>query len=104
MSTYRTLSDMVIGGGVIPAGTTITMPTGSWVPPGCVDPISSDAIQDFWNVGPQPAPLARTQFSTQPVAAPQIFWQLINPTTSQYQLTGAGAPLGPKIAMGMSLP
>jgi hypothetical protein len=104
MSTYRLLADCVIGGAVIPAGTTVTMPTGGWTPPGCVDPIDANAIQDFWNVGPQPAPLARTQFSTQSVAALQIFWRCVNPTTNQYQLTGAGAALGPKIAMGMSLP
>jgi hypothetical protein len=104
MSTYRTLSDMVIGGGVIPAGSTITMPTGSWTPPGCVDPIDSAAITDFWNAGVQPAPLARTQFSTQPVTAPQIFWRCINPTTNTFQLTGTGASLGTKNAVGMSLP
>jgi hypothetical protein len=104
MSVYRTLSDMVIGGGVIPAGTTITMPTGSWTPPGCVDPIDSDEIQDFWNAGVQLAPLARTQFSTQPVTAPAIFWKLTNAASGQYQLTGAGAALGPKYAQGLSLP
>jgi hypothetical protein len=93
------LAPLYIGTAYIEAGTTITMPTGQWVPPVAADPVDQNAIQDFWNAGVQIMGLVRTQFSTLPVAPPQVYWQPVNPALGQlsaYQLTGAGASLGPK--------
>lgn len=69
------------------------IPVG-WVP-GAVDPISSDAIVNFWNAGVQLFPPARQQFSTQGVSPPTIYWQVVDPVNHVYQLTGGGAYLGP---------
>jgi hypothetical protein len=93
---------MVIGGAVVLAGSTVTLPTGS-APPACVDPLDANAIQDFWNAGVQLAPLTRQQWSTIAVSPPAIFWKLINPN-GEWLLTGAGAALGPKWAQNLSLP
>jgi hypothetical protein len=59
-ATYRLLSDVVVNGAVIHAGTTITMPD-EWAPPSAVDPLDSNAIANFWNAGPVPVPSVRQQ-------------------------------------------
>jgi hypothetical protein len=93
------LAPIYLNGAYIEAGTTITVANGSWTPPAMVDPIDSAAITDFWNAGVQIVGLVRTQFSTLPVAPPVIYWKPVNPALGQlsaYQLTGAGAALGPQ--------
>ena len=62
-----------------------------------VDCVDSDAIQKFWNAGVQLLGLVRQQFTGVPVAPPQIYWQPFPSAggTRPYQLTGAGAALGP---------
>jgi hypothetical protein len=117
MSTYRFLQDCYVNGVYFNAGGAAStadvggsLPT-NWQPSGAVEPLDSAAITDFWNAGPQICGLIRTQFSTLPVAPPAIFWRRIPtppPTTPPpyfppggvlapaiYQLTGAGAALGP---------
>jgi hypothetical protein len=74
-----------------------TLPIG-WVPNGNVDPQDNAAITAFWNAGPQLAGLVRAQWSTQAVNTPAIYWTPFNLALFQYQLTGAGASLGPKCA------
>jgi hypothetical protein len=102
MAVYKLLADHVLGGSVVPAGTTITMPD-DWQPSGAVEPIDSVAIQKFWDAGPVPCPLVRAQWSTQVVAAPKIFWKRYD--ANSWVLTGAGEALGPKAESGaMSLP
>jgi hypothetical protein len=103
MAGYRWLQDGYVNGTYYHAGD-IMQTADDWVPSGALDPLDAAAITAFFNAGPQPAPLARAQWSTQFVAAPAVYWRCVDPSANTYQLTGAGAALGPKIAMGMSLP
>jgi hypothetical protein len=84
-------------GGYTPAGTTVTeggaIPVG-WRPTIACDPQNSQAIQNYWNAGPMSG--AELNFLACPQPKPQIYWQPIPGSTSgAYQLTGAGASLGP---------
>ena len=101
MATYRALQDIWLGGNwpYVQAGAMLTDGPGgnipkNWVPPAAVDPISADAIQNFFNVGVQRLGLVRQQWQGVAVAAPAIYWKLIDRNTDTYQLTGAGAALG----------
>jgi len=95
MAKYRLLGDVYAGGAHLLAGTIQTMPN-DWIPPACVDPIDQDAIQSFWNVGPQISPPAIQRFIWLHQPA-QIYWQPVGrPIDRTYQLTGAGAALGIK--------
>ena len=99
MSMYRALAPLYIGTAYYEAGETISVANGSWIPPAMVDPIDSAAITDFWNAGVQIAGLIRQQWSTLPVSPPAVYWKPVNPALGQlsaYQLTGAGAALGPQ--------
>jgi hypothetical protein len=102
MASYRWLQNGVgPSGHYFQAGEIITT-DDAWVPPGAVEPIDSAAIAAFWRAGPQPCPLVRTQWSTQFVAAPAIYWKR---SGTMWVLTGAGAALGPKAeSAAMSLP
>jgi hypothetical protein len=91
MSTYRDIL----------TGTIITVATGS-TPPPAGDPIDSDGIQDVWNAGPRLLPLVRQQWSNVPVAPATIYWVAVSPGV--YQLTGAGAALGPRAGSLGNLP
>jgi|SRR6516165_11640940 hypothetical protein len=97
MAQYRLLGDVYAGGAHLLAGQIVDMPT-DWIPPGCVDPIDQDAIQAFWNAGPQIAAPARQQWFGIPLEQnARIYWQPIgNPIYAYYQLTGGGAALGPR--------
>ena len=104
MSAYRFLQDCYVGTQLYLAGSTAStadvsgsLPTG-WVPNGAVDPQDNAAITAIWNAGPQLCGLVRPQWSTQAVNTPAIYWQPFNLALTQYQLTGAGASLGPKCA------
>jgi hypothetical protein len=104
MSQYRFLQDAYVGMSYF-AGTTAstadilggTLPV-NWVPGPYVDPLDNAAITAFWNAGPQVAPLARVQWTTIPVVTAAVYWQVFNLALTQYQLTGAGAALGPRCA------
>src|SRR5262249_22241145 len=97
MAQYRFLQDAYIAGQYFSAGDVATL-SNNFIPPAAVDPLDSAAITAFWNAGPQITPLVRQQWSTQSVAPPAIYWQPFNLALFQYQLTGAGAALGPKCA------
>jgi hypothetical protein len=106
MSSYRFLADCYVGTQYYPAGITAstadvvggTLPV-NWVPNGAVDPQDSPAITAFWNQGPQLLPgQIRPRWAMQPVAPPAIYWAPFNLALTQYQLTGAGAALGPRCA------
>jgi hypothetical protein len=103
MASYRFLQDHNIGGQTYLAGTTAstadvggTLPT-NWVPTGQVDPIDGTAIQAFFNAGVQLLGAVRSQWTGIVVAPPAIYWQPFPSAggTRPYQLTGAGAALGP---------
>jgi hypothetical protein len=103
MATYRALQDIsaptyIQAGQIFSDGAPdYSIPVG-WVPPACVDPISPDAIQNFWNAGVQLLGLVRQQWTnTGAIAPPQICWAPFPSAggTRPYQLTGAGAALGP---------
>ena len=91
MSTYR---DII-------SGTIITVATSSDPPP-AGDPLDVDAIQDVWNFGPRLLPLVRQQFTNIPVTPAAIYWVSVSPGV--YQLTGAGAALGPRAGSLGNLP
>ena len=99
MARYRFLADAPD----IPAGTVVEM-ADDWVPHGNCEPLDAAAIQAYWDAGPQPCGLVRAQWSHQVVAPPSVYWRCVDPATNAYQLTGQGAALGPKNAVGMSLP
>jgi hypothetical protein len=103
MAQYRFLADCFVGQSHILAGTTVSM-ADDWVPHGNCEPIDAAAIRAFWNAGPQLCGVVRPQWSNQVVTLPSCHWQCVNPVNSMYQLTGAGASLGPKHGLGMSLP
>jgi hypothetical protein len=99
VATYRALQDISLDASwpYITAGQMLTdgldgnppnIPL-NWVPPAAVDPISPDAIQNFWNAGVQQLGLVR-------VSRPLIYWAPFPSAggTRPYQLTGAGAALG----------
>jgi hypothetical protein len=99
---YRALQDLYPGI-FIAAGTIFSdsapdfsVPVG-WVPPAAVDPISPEAIQNFWNAGPQFVGLIRQQWTnTGGIGPPAIYWQPYpaGGGTRPMILTGAGAALG----------
>jgi len=105
MAQYRWLQDGVVNGVYYYAGDVAStadvggsLPANFVVPPACVDPQDNAAIQAFWNQGPQQCGLIRQQWATRFVAPPAIYWTPFNLALTQYQLTGAGAALGPKCA------
>jgi hypothetical protein len=101
MSTYRTLSDIYLGGAAILAGTILsTQDVGgglpvNWVPPAAVDPLDTAAVTAFYAAGPQIMPiLIRQQWSNVFVAPPVTYWRQIS-GSNQWQLMGLGANLAP---------
>jgi hypothetical protein len=103
MATYRALQDIsapvyIQAGQIFSDGAPdFSVPVG-WVPPAAVDPISPDAIQNFWNVGPQQLGLVRAQWTnTGAIGPPAIYWTPYpaGGGTRPMILTGAGAALGP---------
>jgi hypothetical protein len=102
MASYRLLADHYVGGVVHLAGTTLstadvggTLPTG-WVPSGQVDPLDGDAVQAFWDAGPQGLGLVRQRWTGTPVPRPVTYWvpYPAGGGTSPMILTGLGAGLG----------
>jgi hypothetical protein len=107
MSQYRFLQDAYIGAQFYLAGTTAstadvaggTLPIG-WKPGPYVDPLDTAAVNAFYAVGPQVAPLARQQWSITaviPTVIPAVtFWQastIPGSPSHSWTLTGLGAGL-----------
>jgi hypothetical protein len=109
LATYKVIADLFVMPGSIyaSAGDTISdgpggiLPVG-WQPPtGAVDPITSDAIQAYWNVGPRgqtdaepnkwSSPWGWSRWANTTYSAPAIYWK---PAPGGFILTGAGAVLG----------
>lgn len=102
--TYRALTDIFLPNDTyIEAGTTFTGPPG-WIPSVGVDPIDTNAIQAYWNLGPvmmTNAEIGMCLFpwgswirrTGEPVFPPIVYWK---PAPVGFILTGAGAGLGPK--------
>src|SRR6516225_4682921 len=97
MSTYRLLTDHEFGlagtvvstgdvGGILPVG---------WIPDGGVDPLDPNAVEDFWNAGPQALPLILPRWVGRSVPPPVTYWVLVPGTSWAYSLTGLGANRGP---------
>jgi hypothetical protein len=97
MAQYRFLQDCYLAGQYFNAGDVATLPN-TVIPPAAVDPLDNAAITAFWNAGPQLCGLIRPQWSVQAVGPAAIYWVPFNLALTQYQLTGAGAALGPKCA------
>ena len=103
MSKYRFFQDAWVGTNNYTAGDIAstadvggTLPT-NWVPCVAVDPLDASAINAFWQAGVQLPGLVRQQWNGIPVAPPLIYWKPFNLINAvSYQLTGAGAALGPK--------
>jgi len=95
MAKYRLLGDVYTTGAHLLAGQIVNMPN-DWIPPGCVDPIDADAVQSYWNAGVQISGPTIQRFV--PLQQnPKIYWQPVGrPIDRYYQLTGAGAALGPR--------
>jgi hypothetical protein len=104
---YRALMDIFLPDlTYVEAGTTFTGPPG-WIPAVAVDPVDTNGIQAYWNLGPvmmDNAEISRCLFPYGDwmrrtgvlVAAPKVYW---TPTTGgKFILTGSGASLGPKSA------
>jgi|SRR5262249_3364841 len=105
-ATYRALTDLYLNDGThIQAGTTFVPPAG-WVPAtNAVDPLTPDAVQAYWNAGPngcRDAEWRRALFtntnrwSDVPVAPPSTQWQPSDPTKPWlgYTLNGLGSNAG----------
>jgi hypothetical protein len=96
ISTYRLLTDHEFGlagdivatgdvGGILPAG---------WIPDGGVDPLDPNAVEDFFNAGPQATPPILPRWVGRSVPPPVTYWVLSGPNFT-YSLTGLGANRGP---------
>lgn len=98
--TYRALTDVYLSDGTyIEAGTTFI---SREIPPVAVDPIDTNAIQAYWNLGPvmmNNAEISRALFpvglgsvrSGVSIKPPAVYWK---PAPVGFILTGAGAALG----------
>jgi hypothetical protein len=106
-ASYLLLVPHYIGGSLLPAGTIVTeggaIPIG-WVPTAAVDPLNAQAIQNYFNAGPQSVAggeYSRDYYWSQPITKdepgvkpPQVQWRQVSGHAGAYQLTGAGASLG----------
>jgi hypothetical protein len=94
-SIYASAGDTISDGpgGILPA---------NWSPPtGAVDPITSDAIQAYWNAGPKGqsdaepnkwnSPWGWSRWQGITYKPPAVYWTRV---PGGFQLTGAGASLG----------
>jgi hypothetical protein len=122
MAQYRALTDIftpapecryAMAGQVLADDGTvgaIPIPKG-WSPPtNAVDPLSSDGIQAYWNVGPKGMSSAQpyqaqftngSRWSDVFVAPAVVYWKPVDPTKPQlgFVLTGGGSSLGAKPPM-----
>lgn len=91
-ASYRFLRDHFIGGTYIAAGDVASdadvLPSG-WVPSANVDPLTDDAVQQFYDAGPQLTGVIRTQWQAAPMYAPATYWYETTP--NWWGLTGLGS-------------
>jgi hypothetical protein len=105
-ASYLLLVPHYLASGYAPAGTVVTegreIPIG-WVPTAAVDPLNAEAIQAYFNAGPQSVSSAEYSrdyyWSQRPwdeleTRQPQVQWKAVPGHPGAYQLTGAGAALG----------
>lgn len=111
-ASYRLLQDHYLSNQLVPAGTTITEGDGicpiGWVPTPNVDPLNTQAVQNFYNAGPQQGGLIRQQFTPTvgspflPIGPPVTYWLNVGGFSGGFspgfmggiplwQLTGLGA-------------
>ena len=92
-NVYHNAGDIVMEGRDIPFG---------WPPTLASEPLNTQAIQQYWNIGPRGMLDAEPQrdFYVKPfnLVPPSIKWVRVGGTTL-FQLTGAGASLGAKDGM-----
>jgi hypothetical protein len=91
---YHENQDVLVEGVDVPIG---------WKPTLASEPLNASAIQQYWNFGPQGMLDAEDQRDFYPrsyvtLPRPAIKWVRV-PGTTFFQLTGAGASLGPKDGM-----
>lgn len=103
MAQYRLLADHYINNQTLVAGTVVT--TGVEVPSNFLpnancEPLDTPAIQAFFDLGPDYFNVSSNLGVVRGGGASSVHWQLIgrssSPKSDIYQLTGAGASLGPK--------
>jgi hypothetical protein len=103
MAQYRLLADHWIGQFYFAAGTMAStsdvggLLPANWTPSGNSEPLDTDAVNAFWNAGPQLLGLVRSQFSNQYVAPPVTYWlaQPQDTAPTKWTMTGLGAGLAP---------
>jgi hypothetical protein len=114
MARYRAITDLFLpapdcryaqaGDILSDEGVGVPVPHG-WPPPThAVDPLTSDAISNYWQVGPKGQSDASVwqatftnsaRWSGVPVFAPAVYWVRAKTFTEQgFILTGGGAALG----------
>jgi hypothetical protein len=112
VAIYRAIVDLYLPGGqYAQAGDTLSdvglgvpVPVG-WVPPLGVDPISTDAVQAFFNAGPTAAMgsaehgglsivLAGNRWSDRPVAPPNHYWRPVMQGGHRVWVVNAAEALG----------
>jgi hypothetical protein len=103
---FRALTDLYLSDGrVIQAGQTFTAPAGYPPPTNAVDPLTPDAVQAYFNVGPrglQDAEISRATFiysqrwADVRVAPPVTYWRPVDPTKPWlgFTLSGPGSNYG----------
>jgi hypothetical protein len=106
MARYRILSPIFDGGSRYEAGQVVDMPS-TFIPSGACEPLDAEAVQAFWNAGPQLCPLVRQQWENLLVTRyPATHWHQVDPKdNTMWKLTGLGAALGSrKATRTMELP
>jgi hypothetical protein len=100
MASYRFLEDAFIGQDYYQAGSVAstadvggTLPIG-WIPNPNVDPQDAAGTLAFYNAGPRPLGLVRTQSLMLPVLPPTTYWKsspIAGSPAMSWTLTGLGA-------------
>jgi hypothetical protein len=93
MARYRFLQDCYVGGAYYAAGDIAQLPDSVIPPPG-VDPLDAEAVQAFFNAGPQVLGLQKQRWTFMPIPVPVTYWKPTDAAKEHWQLTGLGSHLG----------
>ena len=94
MARYRFLQDGFVGQFCHQAGSVAELPA-DWVPGPFVEPLDAEAVQAFFEAGPQPCGLIRQQWSDILLTEfPRTYWTPVDARKTRWRLTGLGEHLG----------